>query len=215
MFAMQAGQRRAESNSIYVVKAVRRFQCSAGVSVVGSAVSLEARRDNRVSRQASLNPAPGPGRRDSTPLKETVRVEQLRREPNDMLLECVAVHSCQSSGTVKMHLLCLIRKFRSIHLFGRIGITVTRLRKDRLFNELRNARDEEVLPENSVLPIALIQRVMTVITFFYTLSKRNAQIAGQHMRAVSDLGVGCSLTCCCFVVLSTFASNFRVASPRL
>jgi hypothetical protein len=46
-----------------------------------------------------------------------------------------------------------------------------------------------------------------VITVFYTLSKRNAQIAGQHLRAVSDLGVGCSLPCRCFVVLSALAAN--------
>lgn len=80
-------------------------------------------------------------------------------------------------------------------------------RKGQLFNELRNVRNAEVLPANSVLPIALVQRVVTVITVFYTLSKRNAQIAGQHLRAVSDLGVGCSLPCRCFVVLSALAAN--------
>lgn len=46
-----------------------------------------------------------------------------------MLVECVAVHSCQSSGTVKMHLLCLTPKSDSILLFGTTGTTVTLQRK--------------------------------------------------------------------------------------
>ena len=98
---------------------------SVGLSLVGSVVSFEARQDNQMPCQASLNPTPVLGWRDSTPPEEIVRFELLRQEPNDMLVECVAVHSCQSSGTVKMHLLCLIRKFGPTQLIDRTGITVT------------------------------------------------------------------------------------------
>jgi hypothetical protein len=57
--------------------------------------------------------------------------------------------------------------------------------KVRWFNELRNTRNEEVVTVNSILPIVPIQWVVSVITVIYTLSKRNAQVAGQHMRAVA------------------------------
>jgi hypothetical protein len=71
--------------------------------------------------QASLNNA------SHSPADAVIstRTEQFRQELNDMLVECVAVHSCQSSGTGKMHLACLIRKVGSILLFDTIGITIT------------------------------------------------------------------------------------------
>ena len=54
------------------------------------------------------------------------------------------------------------------------------LRKTQSFNELRNARNGEVVPANSILPIIPVPWVVTVIMVIYTLSKRNAQVAGQH-----------------------------------
>ena len=44
---------------------------------------------------------------------------------NDIAVEWSALFSCQSSGIGKTHLVCLIGKFRSNKLFGRIGIIVT------------------------------------------------------------------------------------------
>ena len=41
------------------------------------------------------------------------------------------------------------------------------------------------MTDDSVLPIIPIRRVVMVIPFFYTLSIRNAQVAGQHMRAAA------------------------------
>lgn len=59
----------------------------------------------------------------------SARTEQLRQELNDMFVECVAVHSCQSSGIGKMHLPCLTPKDGSILLFNTTGTTITSKQK--------------------------------------------------------------------------------------
>lgn len=104
---------------------VRRRPTSSGLPVasgVGSAVSFEARQGNRMPCQASLNSASY----SPADAMNSTRTEQLRQELNDMLVECVAVHSCQSSETGKTHFPRLTLKSGVILLFDITGTIVTR-----------------------------------------------------------------------------------------